>query len=73
MALRRLFGKTAEPAARLDRHRATFRSTRGDLPIVGYGQTASYSMELFDAMERWRTKEVPRLADDVAASWAVAL
>lgn len=73
MALRRLFRSTAVPAERLDRHRATFRSTCGDLPIVGHGQMASYSMELFDVMDRWRTKEVPRLADDVAASWAVAL
>lgn len=41
--------------------------------MAGQGQTASFSMELFDSVERWRTKEVPRLADDVAASWAVAL
>ena len=71
--LRRRFRQTAVPTERLDRHRATFTSTSGGLPMVGHGQTASYSMELFDAMERWRTKEVPRLADDVAASWAVAL
>jgi hypothetical protein len=81
VALRRLFGKAgkpetpapAAPTGRLDRHRATFTSTRGDLPMVGHGQSASYSGEVFYVMESWRTNEIPRLPEDVAASWAVAL